>query len=153
MKTFLLSVVGLVAFTVTAHCEGERGQWLLADRTDPSQTRHANVWLAAKITIEGDRVTLFTVKDGRILPYFESNDPAAANNMRMQIGYNNPQSVQMDDGSVVRLDFVTSCSIKTEAGKESATLAAYTCELGTVSDAKQINKVKSQFGIPVQQSR
>jgi hypothetical protein len=148
MKAILLAA--LFAIVTDAYAAAAE-YWWITDRSETGITRQGNVRRACRVEASASLVRLLTEVDGKLVPYFESKNPGANQQLMMQLGYSEqaatPTYVPVGAGAYVALDQVASAEFQQTGGSEICILRGFAVELGRISNPKVIVRIRAKFAL------
>ena len=140
-------ILALLSLLPTVLLGGEH--WWLADNPEPTVSRQTDWRVASRIETAGGIVRLLNERDGKLAPYFESKSPDTAKAILAQMGYADnasaPTHVPVGDGAYVSLERVVAVEFQKTGDTETCILRGYITELGRVSDAGTIKRIKAKL--------
>ena len=135
----------LLTFWCSQLYAGDLIPWWLFDNSDPASTRFGNVRAASKIVTDGGVVSLLAERDGALVPFFESRHPKTIDQAKQQIQMAPSVCILVTDGGHVMMDSIASIRIERKDGLETYVLRGLSTDLGIVTDAQNIKRLKAQL--------
>lgn len=140
MRTAFLLLLALLSPTVLyAH---DWGAWWLVDDSG-GIVRHGEVRRASRVEIVDGTVRLLAEHDGKLVAYFESKNPKTVSTAKQQLEWAPSSFLPIDGGAYVMFEAIASVDISRENGGETYVLRGFAVELGKVTKAAAIDRLKT----------